>query len=118
MAVTEAMKRYECLLCGAVYDPEVGDFEGAIEPGVRFEALPDAWCCPECGAPREEFMELEDQAKGVVHTDDSPVTPALATTFARLRACAPARRHVKGAALQRTLYRSGEPHEIPGAGAD
>ncbi|HDS44743.1 MAG TPA: rubredoxin [Methanomicrobia archaeon] len=56
------MNRYECLLCGEIYDPEMGDFEGAIEPGVPFEALPDDWCCPECGAPWQDFIELEDLA--------------------------------------------------------
>ena len=78
------MKRYECLLCGEVYDPETGDYEGAIEPGVPFEALPEAWCCPECGAPREEFMELEEPPKAVVRADDSPITLALKAKFAQL----------------------------------
>jgi rubredoxin len=78
------MKRYECLICGEVYDPELGDDEGAIEPRVPFDALPDAWVCPECGAPREEFMEIEDHTGAVVCADDSPVTPVLAAKFARL----------------------------------
>ncbi|MBN1455885.1 MAG: rubredoxin [Methanomicrobia archaeon] len=84
------MKRYECLICGEVYDPKLGDFEGAIEPGIPFDALPDAWVCPECGAPREEFMELEDLAKAVVR-EDSPATPVLATKFALLRSGAASR---------------------------
>lgn len=78
------MKRYECLICGEVYDPETGDFEGAIEPGIPFDELPDAWVCPECGAPMEDFMELEDLAKAVVREDDSPATPILAAKFAHL----------------------------------
>ena len=35
------MDKYECVLCGYVYDPEVGDAELGIEPGVAFEELPD-----------------------------------------------------------------------------
>lgn len=76
-----AMKRYECLICGEVYDPEIGDYDGAIEPGVPIDALPDAWGCPECGAPREDFLEIEELAKGVVREDESPATPVLAAKF-------------------------------------
>jgi len=78
------MKRYECLICGEVYDPEMGDYDGAIEPGVPFDALPDAWICPECGAPREDFMEIEDLVKAVVREDDRPATPVLAVKFVSL----------------------------------
>ena len=33
------MKKYECTMCGYIYDPEVGDEDGGIEPGVAFENL-------------------------------------------------------------------------------
>lgn len=77
------MKRYECLICGEIYDPEEGDIEGAIEPGIPFDALPDAWVCPECGAPREDFMELEDRAKAMVH-EVCLATPVMTAKFVRL----------------------------------
>jgi len=49
------MKKYRCMTCGYVYDPDKGDADGGIEPGTAFEDLPDSWRCPECGASKEEF---------------------------------------------------------------
>ena len=34
------MDKYECELCGYVYDLERGDKKGGIEPGTAFENLP------------------------------------------------------------------------------
>ena len=39
--------RYVCPICGYIYD------EGA--EGVPFDALPDSWSCPQCGAPKLMF---------------------------------------------------------------
>jgi rubredoxin len=51
--------KYECTVCGYVYDPEVGDPEGGISPGTPFEDIPEDWVCPVCGADKSEFEELE-----------------------------------------------------------
>jgi rubredoxin len=53
------MSKYECTICGYVYDPAVGDVENGIEPGTSFEDLPDDWVCPECGVGKEDFEEVE-----------------------------------------------------------
>jgi rubredoxin len=53
------MQQFQCGPCGYVYDPEVGDAEGDVEPGTAFEDLPDDWVCPLCGAGKEEFVPLE-----------------------------------------------------------
>ena len=53
------MKKYKCLMCGYVYDPEVGDPDNGIEAGTAFEDLPEDWVCPECGAGKDEFEPLE-----------------------------------------------------------
>ncbi|NLW65840.1 MAG: rubredoxin, partial [Clostridiales bacterium] len=31
------MKKYRCIPCGYIYDPELGDPDGGIEPGTAFE---------------------------------------------------------------------------------
>ena len=49
------MQKYVCEVCGYVYDPEVGDPDGDIEPGTAFDDLPDDWVCPECGADKDAF---------------------------------------------------------------
>ena len=41
--------------CGWTYDEKEGDPDNGIEPGTRFEDLPDDFVCPECGVPKEEF---------------------------------------------------------------
>jgi len=53
------MDKYECGVCGYVYDPEKGDPVGGIEPGTPFENIPDDWVCPVCGAGKEEFSKAE-----------------------------------------------------------
>jgi rubredoxin/flavin reductase (DIM6/NTAB) family NADH-FMN oxidoreductase RutF len=54
------MAKYECTVCGYVYDPAMGDPVGGIAPGTPFEKLPDDWTCPVCGAAKSEFKKVED----------------------------------------------------------
>src|SRR3546814_14246968 len=44
------MAKWECTICGHIYDEELGDPDTGIAPGTRFEDIPDDWVCPECGA--------------------------------------------------------------------
>ena len=44
------MDKYVCTICGYVYDPEQGDPDNGIDPGTKFEDLPDDYECPVCGA--------------------------------------------------------------------
>lgn len=55
---SEKMAKYECSVCGYIYDPEKGDPESGVNPGTPFEDLPDDWVCPICGAGKDEFEEL------------------------------------------------------------
>ena len=50
-----AMEQYECTVCGYIYDPELGDPEGGVEPGTSFEDVPEDWVCPECGVGKDMF---------------------------------------------------------------
>ena len=52
------MDKYECSVCGYVYDPEIGDPENNIPPGTPFDKLPDDWQCPVCGAAKDEFQKM------------------------------------------------------------
>jgi len=54
------MAKYECTVCGYIYDPELGDPDSGIKPGTPFEEIPDDWVCPVCGASKDEFEEIED----------------------------------------------------------
>jgi flavin reductase (DIM6/NTAB) family NADH-FMN oxidoreductase RutF/rubredoxin len=55
---SEKMAKYECSVCGYIYDPEKGDPESGVNPGTPFENLSDDWVCPICGAGKDEFEEL------------------------------------------------------------
>ncbi|MCX6003745.1 MAG: flavin reductase [Chloroflexi bacterium] len=52
------LSKYECTVCGYIYDPEKGDPDGKIPPGTPFEKLPDSWTCPVCGAAKSEFKKV------------------------------------------------------------
>ena len=56
--LSEIMKKYLCLPCGYIYDPDEGDPENGIFPGTPFEDLPDDWTCPACGVGKEHFEEI------------------------------------------------------------
>jgi rubredoxin len=49
------LKKYECTVCGYVYDPAVGDPDSGIASGTAFEDLPDNWVCPVCGVAKDQF---------------------------------------------------------------
>ncbi len=53
------MDKYECQICGYIYDPALGDADGGIAPGTPFEDIPDTWVCPVCGAAKSEFRKLQ-----------------------------------------------------------
>ena len=53
------MDKYECTVCGYVYDPKEGDPDNGVDPGTSFGDLPDDWTCPVCGASKDEF-EIAD----------------------------------------------------------
>ena len=43
-------KKWECIVCGLIYDEELGWPDDGIEPGTAWEDVPEDWLCPECGA--------------------------------------------------------------------
>jgi rubredoxin len=57
----ETMKKYICDVCGWIYDPEIGDPDGDIAPGTKFEDIPDDWVCPECGVSKEDFSPYDGE---------------------------------------------------------
>ena len=72
------MARYECSICGYVYDE--------AQEGVAWESLPEDWACPGCGAGKNLFNLLDDGtapvsqnvlATPMCHPLRSPGTPRL-----------------------------------------
>ena len=53
------MSKYQCNVCGYIYDPAEGDTGNGVQPGTAFSELPDEWRCPLCGADKSQFTKLE-----------------------------------------------------------
>ena len=53
------LKKWECIVCGLIYDEELGWPDDGIEPGTKWEDVPDDWLCPECGVGQEDFDMIE-----------------------------------------------------------
>lgn len=54
------MQKWQCRFCTHVYDESEGDPDNGIEPGTKFEDLPDEWFCPDCGALKEDYDLIDD----------------------------------------------------------
>lgn len=52
------MDKWECTVCGYVYDPEEGDPDNSVPPGTPWDEVPDDWVCPICGAGKLDFEKL------------------------------------------------------------
>ncbi len=37
------MEKWECQVCGYIYDPEKGDPDNGVEPGTSFKDIPEDW---------------------------------------------------------------------------
>jgi len=55
----EFKMKYQCKICGYIYDPANGDPVNGIQPGTAFEDLPEGWVCPVCGAGKSNFEPIE-----------------------------------------------------------
>ena len=53
------VRRWECQVCGFVYDEAEGLPEGGFSPGTLWEEIPESWVCPDCGTAKSEFEMLE-----------------------------------------------------------
>lgn len=51
--------RYQCSVCGYIYDPEEGDPHAGIPAGTAFEDIPDDWYCPICGVSKKDFYPID-----------------------------------------------------------
>ncbi|MGD8310469.1 MAG: rubredoxin [Chromatiales bacterium] len=49
------MRKWECVVCGFVYDEAAGLPEDGIASGTRWEDVPEDSACPECGAAKADF---------------------------------------------------------------
>jgi len=53
------LKRYQCVICGFIYDEKAGWPDDGIPPGTKWSDIPLNWSCPDCGARKEDFQMVE-----------------------------------------------------------
>ncbi|MGK0499154.1 MAG: rubredoxin-NAD+ reductase [Oceanicoccus sp.] len=78
------MSKWECIVCGWVYDEAKGDPESGIAPGTKWDDIPEDWLCPDCGVGKEDFemIEVVEEESEVPHhqaedTTDHVVAPVI-----------------------------------------
>jgi rubredoxin len=54
------MQRYQCTVCGYLYDDNLGDPDGGAPFGTAFTDIIDSWACPICGAEKSKFVKEQD----------------------------------------------------------
>ena len=65
------MAKWECIVCGWVYDEAKGDPESGVPAGTPWAQVPDDWLCPDCGVGKEDFSLIpEAAAEPVPHHDE------------------------------------------------
>lgn len=52
------MDKWQCLACPYIYDPALGDPDGGVPAGTKFEDIPDDWMCPICGVAKTQFKRI------------------------------------------------------------
>lgn len=53
------MKKYQCIVCGWIYDEAEGWPQDGIAAGTKWEDIPDDWTCPDCGVSKADFEMIE-----------------------------------------------------------
>ncbi|MEE8365344.1 MAG: rubredoxin [Gammaproteobacteria bacterium] len=53
------MKKWECIICGLIYDEAEGWPDDGIAPGTRWDDVPDDWICPDCAVTKVDFEMIE-----------------------------------------------------------
>lgn len=68
------MYKWECLVCGFIYDEAAGIPEDGIVAGTRWEDVPQDWFCPDCGVGKADF-DMIKIAASAEENRPAPVQP-------------------------------------------
>lgn len=52
------MDKYECTVCGYIYDEAEGDPDNGVTAGTKWDDVPADWVCPLCGAAKDAFQKM------------------------------------------------------------
>ena len=109
------MARWECIVCGLIYDEKEGWPEDGIAPGTKWEDVPDDWTCPDCGVGKDDFELIP----GSEESDDTArEADAAGSTAAQSRSVVVLGSGLAGYGLVRELRRKDEAVSITVITAD
>ena len=74
------MARWECIVCGLIYDEKEGWPEDGIAPGTKWEDVPDDWTCPDCGVGKEDFELIPGSEEEDAPADEADAGNAVDTS--------------------------------------
>ena len=57
------MAKWECIVCGLIYDEAEGWPDDGIAAGTLWKDVPEDWLCPDCGVGKEDFELIEGDAQ-------------------------------------------------------
>ena len=97
------MARWECIVCGLIYDEKEGWPEDGIAPGTKWEDVPDDWTCPDCGVGKEDFELIPGS-----QDEDTPAAEAESTADTSARSIVVIGSGLAGYGLVRELRRKDE----------
>lgn len=60
------MAKYECIVCGWIYDEAKGDPENGVAAGTPWADVPEDWLCPDCGVGKEDFAVIAESVTEAV----------------------------------------------------
>ena len=74
------MSKWECIVCGWVYDEKTGDPDSGVAPGTKWEDVPEDWLCPDCGVGKEDFELIESTPveSATPHHETQDTNPVIA----------------------------------------
>ncbi len=58
------MAAYRCPVCDYVYDESAGAPREGFPPGTSWSAVPDDWCCPDCGVREKVDFDAVTETSG------------------------------------------------------
>ena len=53
------MQKYECMACGYIYDPELGDPDNGVEPGTAWEDVQRIGYIHYVNMPKDMFEPID-----------------------------------------------------------
>jgi len=53
------MRKWQCVVCGFVYEEVNGLPEDGIAAGTSWDDIPESWECPDCGVSKSDFEMVE-----------------------------------------------------------